>query len=108
MRALVQQCLVLFALSLPIVLGQAALAAPDPRVEILLADMTLEEKAGQLGVFARPGGSDFNPGSDANWNATCDLIRNGSIGALYNGAGVVPNLALPNNSLPDMPTYVPS
>ena len=94
MRALVQQCLVLCALSLPIVLGQAALAAPDPRVEILLADMTLEEKAGQLGVFARPGGSDFNPGSDANWNATCDLIRNGSIGALYNGAGVVPNLAL--------------
>lgn len=72
--------------------GQALDA--DPRVEALLANMTLEEKAGQLGVFARPGGSDYNPGTSGDWNKTLDLIRQGSVGALYNGAGVTPNLAL--------------
>ena len=41
-----------------------------------------KEKAGQLGVFARPGGSDFNPGTGADWNKTVDLIRNGSIGSV--------------------------
>jgi beta-glucosidase len=56
--------------------------------------MTLEEKAGQLGVFSRPGGSDYNPGSGADWNKTVKLLRNGSIGSLYNGGGVTPNLAL--------------
>ena len=66
----------------------------DPRVELLLGKMTLEEKAGQLGVFSRPGGSDFNPGSGADYNRTVAFIRNGSIGSLYNGGGVTPNLAL--------------
>ena len=36
--------------------------APDPRIEALLAKMTVAEKAGQLGVFSRPAGSDYNPG----------------------------------------------
>ena len=66
----------------------------DPRVTKLIARMTLEEKAGQLGVFARPGGSDFNPGTSSDWNATVLKIKNGEIGALFNGAGVKPNLVL--------------
>jgi beta-glucosidase len=69
-------------------------SAPDPRVEQLLAKMTVAEKAGQLGVFARPAGQDFNPGTGGGWNETVELLRNGSIGSLYNGAGVATNLAL--------------
>ena len=68
--------------------------ALDPRVEPLLAKMTLAEKAGQLGVFSRPAGSDFNPGTGGGWNATLDFLRNGSIGALYNGQGVAINKEL--------------
>ena len=56
--------------------------------------MSLSEKAGQLGVFSRPAGSDFNPGTGGGWNATLELLRNGSIGALYNGAGVAINKEL--------------
>ena len=52
------------------------------------------EKAGQLGVFSRPAGSDFNPGTGGGWNATLELLRNGSIGALYNGEGVKTNIQL--------------
>ena len=66
----------------------------DPRVEPLIAKMSLAEKAGQLGVFSRPAGSDFNPGTGGGWNATLELLRNGSIGALYNGAGVAINKEL--------------
>ena len=66
----------------------------DPRVEPLIAKMSLAEKAGQLGVFSRPAGSDFNPGTGGGWNATLELLRNGSIGALYNGAGVAVNKEL--------------
>ena len=67
---------------------------PDPRVEKLLAKMTVAEKAGQLGVFSRPSGSDFNPGSGGGWNETVALLREGAIGSLYNGAGVSTNLEL--------------
>lgn len=77
---------------LPCFRGQTEHA--DPRVEALIAKMTLEEKAGQLGVFARPGGSDFNPGTDGNWHDTVALLRKGLIGSLYNGAGVKANLKL--------------
>ncbi len=66
----------------------------DPRVGPLIAKMSLAEKAGQLGVFSRPAGSDFNPGTGGGWNATLELLRNGSIGALYNGAGVAINKEL--------------
>jgi beta-glucosidase len=77
---------------LPLILAGAA--ALDPRVEPLIANMSLAEKAGQLGVFSRPAGSDFNPGTGGGWNETLDLLRNGSIGALYNGAGVAINAEL--------------
>ena len=68
----------------------------DPRVEVLISKMTVAEKAGQLGVFSRPAGSDYNPGtnSSAGWNQTVALLKQGAIGSLYNGAGVKANLAL--------------
>lgn len=66
----------------------------DPHVEALIGKMTLEEKAGQLGVFARPGGSDFNPGTGSDWKNVASLLRKGLIGSLYNGAGVKANLEL--------------
>ena len=76
--------------------GSAAEAAPprDARVEALLAKMTVEEKVGQLSVFARPAGSDYNPGTGGGWNDTVAALREGSIGSLYNGAGVAINLQL--------------
>ena len=66
----------------------------SPRVEHLLSQMTLEEKAGQLCTYSRPAGSDYNPSSGEGWNATVAKLRNGSIGSLYNGAGVKLNLDL--------------
>eukprot|EP00928_Gymnodinium_smaydae_P049767 TRINITY_DN33419_c0_g1_i1.p1 TRINITY_DN33419_c0_g1~~TRINITY_DN33419_c0_g1_i1.p1 ORF type:complete len:830 (+),score=187.51 TRINITY_DN33419_c0_g1_i1:83-2491(+) len=65
------------------------------RVDCLLRLMTVEEKAGQLGVFSRVGGSDFNPRTGSlDWNRTVGLIRSGQVGALYNGAGVKTNRRL--------------
>lgn len=69
-------------------------ANSEDRIKCLIEAMTLSEKVGQLGVFSRPGGSDFNPGTSSDWNATVLRLRNGSIGALYNGAGVAPNREL--------------
>ena len=44
-------------------------------VEDLMAKMTLEEKVGQLELYSRPSGSDFNGQS------TVKLIRAGQVGA---------------------------
>jgi beta-glucosidase len=63
----------------------------DPRIDELISRMTLEEKLGQLGVFAdslRPFAPDVNP--DANARDAAELtrhIRAGRIGALFNGVG---------------------
>ena len=63
----------------------------DDRLEALLARMTLEEKIGQLGIFAdmlRP----FVPGVNPEMNEhdasqTIELVRSGRAGALFNGVG---------------------
>ena len=63
----------------------------DDRLEALLAQMTLEEKVGQLGIFAdmlRP----FVPGVNPEMNEhdasqTLELVRSGRAGALFNGVG---------------------
>ena len=63
----------------------------DDRLEALLARMTLEEKVGQLGIFAdmlRP----FVPGINPEMNEqsaaqTLELVRSGRAGALFNGVG---------------------
>ncbi|SEM51507.1 beta-glucosidase [Luteibacter sp. UNCMF331Sha3.1] len=63
----------------------------DPRIEDLIARMTVEEKVGQLGVFAdavRPFAPDINPEVNAKGAAeVLDQVRAGRVGALFNGVG---------------------
>lgn len=63
----------------------------DPRIEDLIARMTVEEKVGQLGVFAdavRPFAPDVNPEAVArDAAATLEEVRAGRVGALFNGVG---------------------
>lgn len=79
--------------SATLLLAQATLGeGASDRVESLIAKMTVAEKAGQLGVFSRPGGSDYNPGTNSSdFNSTLQLIRDGQVSSLYNGAGVETN-----------------
>ena len=63
----------------------------DPRIEDLIARMTVEEKVGQLGVFAdavRPFAPDINPETNARGaSEVLDQVRAGRVGALFNGVG---------------------
>lgn len=63
----------------------------DDRLDALLAQMTLEEKVGQLGIFAdmlRPFAPGINPEmNERDASQTLDLIRSGRAGALFNGIG---------------------
>ncbi|MCD9088451.1 glycoside hydrolase family 3 N-terminal domain-containing protein [Stenotrophomonas sp. SY1] len=64
--------------------------APD-RIESLIARMTLEEKVGQLGVFAdmvRPFAPDVNPEANVrNAEQVLEQVRAGRVGSLFNGVG---------------------
>lgn len=70
----------------------AAQGAGSPRVEALIAKMTIDEKAGQLSCYAdmiRPPVGDMNPA--VNLRNTAQLLaetRAGKIGVLMNGVGV--------------------
>ena len=61
------------------------------RIETLLARMTLEEKVGQLGVFAdmvRPFAPDVNPEANVrNAGQVLEQVRAGRVGCLFNGVG---------------------
>jgi beta-glucosidase len=61
------------------------------RVEDLLSRMTVEEKVGQLGVFAdmvRPFAPDVNPENNTrNADQVLEQVRAGRIGSLFNGVG---------------------
>ena len=63
----------------------------DDRLEALLAQMTLEEKVGQLGIFAdmlRPFAPGINPEmNEQDATQTLELVRSGRAGALFNGIG---------------------
>lgn len=64
------------------------------RIEALIACMTVEEKVGQLGVFAdmgRPFAPDVNPEANArNAEQTLEQVRGGHVGVLFNGVGAAP------------------
>ena len=63
---------------------------PD-RIESLIARMTLEEKVGQLSVFAdmvRPFVPDINPEANVrNAEQVLEQVRSGRVGSLFNGVG---------------------
>lgn len=65
--------------------------ANSERIEALIAQMTVEEKVGQLGIFAdalRPFAPDVNPEANArDADQVRAGIRAGKIGALFNGVG---------------------
>ncbi|MFT4197776.1 MAG: glycoside hydrolase family 3 N-terminal domain-containing protein, partial [Pseudoxanthomonas sp.] len=65
---------------------------PQPdRIQRLIDQMTVEEKVGQLGVFAdalRPFAPDVNPEANARGAAeVLEQVRAGRVGALFNGVG---------------------
>lgn len=61
------------------------------RIDALMAQMTLEEKVGQLNVTAdmvRPFAPDINPVANTqNAEQVLQLIRQGKVGSLFNGKG---------------------
>jgi beta-glucosidase len=61
------------------------------RIEALIARMTVEEKVGQLGVFAdmvRPFAPDVNPEANVrNADEVLAQVRAGRVGSLFNGVG---------------------
>lgn len=63
----------------------------NPRIEDLIARMTVEEKVGQLGIFAdavRPFAPDINPEANARDAAeVLEQVRAGKVGSLFNGVG---------------------
>lgn len=65
--------------------------ATSDRIEALIAQMTVEEKVGQLGIFAdavRPFIPDINPEVNAQGAAeVLAQIRAGRVGSLFNGVG---------------------
>ncbi|KAF1722440.1 beta-glucosidase BglX [Pseudoxanthomonas wuyuanensis] len=69
---------------------------PFERVEALIAQMTLEEKIGQLGAFAdalRPFAFEVNPETFArDAEDVRQQIRAGRVGTLFNGVGAVEGL----------------
>jgi len=64
--------------------------SPD-RIESLIARMTVDEKVGQLSVFAdmvRPFAPDVNPEANAsNAEQVLEQVRAGRVGSLFNGVG---------------------
>lgn len=65
--------------------------ATSDRIESLLTRMTLEEKVGQLSVFAdmvRPFAADVNPEVNMqNSHHVLEQVRAGRVGSLFNGVG---------------------
>lgn len=63
----------------------------SPRIESLIARMTVEEKVGQLGVFAdmvRPFAPDVNPETQVrSADEVLAQVRAGRVGSLFNGVG---------------------
>ncbi|HEY4366330.1 MAG TPA: glycoside hydrolase family 3 N-terminal domain-containing protein [Steroidobacteraceae bacterium] len=86
-------------------------AAPDPQIEALIGRMTLEEKAGQLSIFAdeiRSMDPGVNP--DTNRRQAGDLlkeIRAGRVGAVLNGVGVAGGRLMQRTALEESRLKIP-
>jgi beta-glucosidase len=86
--------------------GAAAQSAPraSPRVESLLARMTVEEKIGQL--VQRPGGRQRSPNSRID-DAERALVRAGRVGSYLNVAGAGPTRDLQRIAVQDSRLHIP-
>ena len=72
--------------------ARAAPAPTDPQIEALLGQMTVEEKAGQLTLYAATAVTDVaavNPTvNEQSYRRQLSEIRAGRVGGLFNGRGV--------------------
>jgi len=90
----------------------AASAHSSERVEALIARMSLEEKAGQLGVFSDhvrwPGATAVNPETRAQDRAEVERqIREGRVGSLFNGIGAAAGRELQRIAVEDSRLGIP-
>jgi len=89
-----------------------ASAHSSDRVEALIARMSLEEKAGQLGVFSDhvrwPGAAAVNPETRAQDRAEVERqIREGRVGSLFNGIGATAGRELQRIAVEDSRLGIP-
>ncbi|MGA9659723.1 MAG: glycoside hydrolase family 3 N-terminal domain-containing protein [Asticcacaulis sp.] len=85
--------------------------APDPFIENLIGSMSLEEKAGQLSLYADMTRSDFGNVNPAALAQTVDevkgRIRRGEITGLFNGIGVAGARDLQKVAIEESPHGIP-
>ncbi|MFT3997288.1 MAG: glycoside hydrolase family 3 N-terminal domain-containing protein, partial [Asticcacaulis sp.] len=88
-----------------------AVAAPDPFIEKLIASLSLEEKAGQLSLYAdltRPDFGNVNPAAIAQTKDEVKArIRRGEITGLFNGIGVAGARELQKVAVEESPHKIP-
>ena len=86
-------------------------AAPDPFIEKLIASMSVEEKAGQLSLYAdltRPDYGNVNPAAIAQTKDEVKArIRKGEITGLFNGIGVAGARELQKVAVEESPHKIP-
>ena len=86
-------------------------AAPDPFIEKLIASMSVEEKAGQLSLYAdltRPDYGNVNPAAIAQTKDEVKArIRKGEITGLFNGIGVAGARELQKVAIEESPHKIP-
>lgn len=88
-----------------------AVVAPDPFIEKLIASLSLEEKAGQLSLYAdltRPDFGNVNPAAVAQTRDEVKArIRRGEITGLFNGIGVAGARELQKVAVEESPHKIP-
>ena len=101
-----------FALGFSIFSSNAATAAPiDITIENLIKKMSIEEKAGQLSLFAdysRPLGTDINPNAvKSSLDNFKEEIRKGRMTGTFNGLGVAAGRELQKTAIEQSPSKIP-
>ena len=83
----------------------------DPRIERLIAAMSLEEKAGQLSIFSDPARTDgppLNPGLTRQSMESLKMaIAAGTMTGLYNGIGAAAGRELQKTAIEQSPHGIP-